>query len=58
MMLCVNISDIAIIIVNDVDCRCIICDISKSGAINLLESPTLEDRGYRQKCYINIKNQY
>ena len=44
-MLSVNISDIAIITIKNVDYRCIIHNISKSEAINLLESSVLEDRG-------------
>ena len=43
--LSVNISDIAIITVKDVDCCCIIHNISKSEAINLLENYVLEDHG-------------
>ena len=42
----VNISDIAIITVKNVDYRCIIHNISKSEAINLLKNSVLEDRGY------------
>ena len=45
-MLSVNISDIAIITVKNVDYRCIIHNISKSEAINLLKNSVLEDRGY------------
>ena len=45
-MLSVNISDIAIITVKNVDYRCIILNISKSEAINLLANSVLEDRGY------------
>ena len=45
-MLSVNISDIAIITVKDVDCCCIIHNISKSEAINLLKNSVLDDRGY------------
>ena len=48
-MLSVNISDIAIIIIKNVDYRCMIYNISKSEAINLLESWVLEDRGYITK---------
>ena len=40
-----KISDIAIIIVKDVDYHFIIHDISKSEAIQLLENSALEDRG-------------
>ena len=45
-MLCLNISEIAIITVQNVDHRCIIHNISKFKAVNLLENPVLEDRGY------------
>ena len=45
-MLSVNISDIAIITIKNVDYRCIIHNISKSEAINLLENSVLEDRRY------------
>ena len=45
-MLCVNISDIAIVIVTGVDYRCIIHDINKSEAIHSLENFVLGDRGY------------
>ena len=45
-MLCLNISDIAIITVKNVDYCCIMYSISKSEAINLLENSVLEDRGY------------
>ena len=45
-MLCLNISDIAIITVKNVDYRCIIHNISKSEAVNLLENSVLEDCGY------------
>ena len=44
-MLCLNIRDIAIITVKNVDYRCIMYNISKSEAINLLENSVLEDRG-------------
>ena len=50
-MLSVNISDIVIIGIKNVAYRCIIHNISKAEAINLLESPALEDRGY---IYNNI----
>ena len=42
-MLCLNISNIAIITVKRVDYRCVIYKISKSEAINLLENSVLED---------------
>ena len=45
-MLSVSISDIAIITVKNVDYCCIIYNISKSKAINLLENSFLEDRWY------------
>ena len=44
-ILCLNISDIATITVKNVDYRCIIHNISKSEAINLLENPVLKDCG-------------
>ena len=49
-ILCLNISDIAIITIKDIDHCCIIQNISKPKAINLLENSVLEDRGYIQKC--------
>ena len=46
-ILSANISDIAIvIIIKNVDYRCIIHNISKSEAISLFETSVLEDRGY------------
>ena len=45
-MLTINISDIAIITFKNVYYRCIIHNISKSEAINLLKNSVLEDRGY------------
>ena len=45
-MLSFNISDINIMTVKNVDYRCIIHNISKSEAINLLESAALENHGY------------
>ena len=45
-ILCLNISDIAIIAVKNVDYCCIIHNISKSEAINLLKKFLLEDHGY------------
>ena len=48
-MLCIDISDIALMTVKNVDYRCIIHNISKSEAINLLENSVLEDRGYIEK---------
>ena len=45
-MFSLNMRDIAIITVQNVDYRCIIYNISKSEAINLLKNSALEDRGY------------
>ena len=45
-MMCLNISDITIITVKNVDYRCIMYNISKSEATNLLQNSVLEDRGY------------
>ena len=45
-MLCVNMSDIAIITVNNVGYRCIVHNFSKSEEINLLKSSVLENRGF------------
>ena len=45
-MLCLNISDIAIITVKEVDYCCIMYDISKSETMNLLENSVVVDRGY------------
>ena len=45
-MLSVNISDTAIITVKNFDYSCIIHNISKSEAINLLKNSVLENRGY------------
>ena len=45
-ILSVNISGIVIIINKNVDYRCIIHNISKSEATNLLENSVLKDRGY------------
>ena len=44
-MLCVNISDIAIITIENVDYHCIIHNITKSEAVNLLENSVLENCG-------------
>ena len=43
----VNGSDVAITTIKNVDYRCIIHNISKSEAINLLESAVLVNRGYK-----------
>ena len=45
-MLCLNISDIAIIAVKNADYRCIMYNIRKSEAIHLFENSVLEERGY------------
>ena len=45
-ILSVNISDIVIITIKNVDYRCIIHNIRKSKAINLLENAVYEDGGY------------
>ena len=43
-MLCLSISNIAIITVKYLDYCCIMYNISKSEAINILENSVLEDR--------------
>ena len=45
-MLSVKISNIAIITVKNIDYRCIIFNISKSEAINLLKNSVLENPGH------------
>ena len=45
-MLSLNIRNTAVITVKNVDYHCIIHNISKSEAINLLENSVLQDRGY------------
>ena len=45
-MLIVNMTNFAIITVSNVDYRCIIHNIVKSEAINLLKNYVLEDRRY------------
>ena len=45
-MLIVNISDIVIITIKNIDYHCIIHNISKPEAINLLKNSVLEDHGY------------
>ena len=45
-MLCLNLSDSAIIIVKSVSYRCTICRIGQSEANHLLENSVLDDRGY------------
>ena len=51
-MLSVNISDVAIITVKNVDYYCIIHNISKSEAINILEKAVLENRWYKKNILI------
>ena len=41
-----NVSDVAIITVKNVDYRCIVYNISKSEAINLLKYSVFKNRGY------------
>ena len=48
-MFCLNISNITIITGKNFDYRCIIHNISKSEAINLLNNSVLEDPGYIYK---------
>ena len=51
-ILSVNISDIIIITVKNVDYSCIIHNISKSEAINLVENSVLEDLViYKKYCF-------
>ena len=45
-ILCLNVSDIAIVTVKNVDYCCIIYNISKCEAINILKNSMLENRGY------------
>ena len=45
-ILCLNIRNIAIVTVKNLDYQCIIHNISKSEAINLLENSVLENCGY------------
>ena len=49
-MLCLNINNVAIIIVKGADYCCFIHDISKSDATDLLKNSVLDDRGYIKKC--------
>ena len=58
-MLCLNLSDIAIIAFKEVDYHCIFYDICKSVPLRLLENSVLDDRGYISKMHIkeiNIKS--
>ena len=53
-MLTVNISDIAIITVNNTDYRCIVHNISKFEAINLLENSNKYILGIYKKYCLNF----
>ena len=53
-ILSVNISDIAIITVKNVDCRCMIHSINKSEAINLLKNYVLKIVGIYKKVLSQI----
>ena len=53
-MLCLNISDITIIAVKNVDYCCIIANITKFEAIDLLKNSVLEDCGYAYKNIVLI----
>ena len=55
-MLCLNISNIAVITARDVDHHCIIHAICKSKTVYLLESSVLVDCGYIYNAY--QQNQY
>ena len=50
-MLCLTISNIAIITIKAATYRCIIHYISKSGATHLLENSVLDDCRYIQNAY-------
>ena len=54
-ILCLNISDIANIIVKDVDYRWISYDISKFEAIHLLNNSVSDDCGYIEKVMVDYK---
>ena len=51
-ILFLNITDIAIITVENIGYRCIIHNLNKSEVINSLQNSVLEDRGYIQKMHI------
>ena len=53
-MFSVNISNITIVIVENIHYLCIIDGIRKSQAINLLENSVLDDRGYYKKSCENF----
>ena len=54
-MLCLNISNIAIITVKDVGYRCIIYGICKSEAIHLLKNAVHDDCGYIKNSHQKIQ---
>ena len=54
-ILCVYISDIAVITAKNVDYRCIIHDVNKSEATLLLENSVLDDHTYKK---VNQRNRY
>ena len=54
-MLSINKRDLAIITIKNVDYCCIIHNISKSEAINLLENFAIENCGYIQKILPQFK---
>ena len=47
MMMCLNLSDIAIITVKSIDYRYILYNISKSDIIYLSENSMLDDQGHK-----------
>ena len=55
-MFCLNLSDLTIITVKGVDYRCIIHEISKSEATNLLKHSVIEDSGIYNKMHIKEGN--
>ena len=55
-MVCLNISDFAIITVKSVNYCCIIYGVRKFEGIHLLESFVLEDRGYIYKKCISKRS--
>ena len=57
-MFCLNISYVTFITVKNIDCRCIIHNISKFEANNLLESAALEKRGYIYKNIVSIPDSF
>ena len=52
-MMSMNLSDIAILSINDLDYRCIINGISKNEALNLLQKTDINEKSGTLK---NIKN--